>query len=103
AHQALDVRVRRVALIRRRLDAIDGQRGEQQRLSSEWIIVAGENRAAVAVHLRREALEAGIFYLACLGGGESDTGWRGFLATNGLLASGHPAIILQLVPVRGEP
>ena len=47
AHQPLDVRVRRIALVRRRLDAIDGQRDEQQRRAAERVAVARQNGAAV--------------------------------------------------------
>ena len=57
AHQPLDVRVGRIALIRRRLDARDRQRDEQQRLPAERIAVAAEHGAAVLLDLRRERVE----------------------------------------------
>ena len=59
AHQPLDVRIRRIALVRRRLDAIDRQRDEQQRRAAERIAVAAEDRAAVLLDGGGELAEAG--------------------------------------------
>jgi hypothetical protein len=59
AHQPLDVRVRRIALVRRRLDAIDGQRAEQQRRAAERIAVARQDSALIAFELLRDTVEVG--------------------------------------------
>ena len=56
-HQPLDVRVGRIALVRRRLDAGDRQRDDQQRLAAERIVVLPEDGAAFVLDLRRELVE----------------------------------------------
>ena len=59
AHQPFDVRVGRIALVRRRFDAIDRQRDEQQRRAAERIAVAAHHGAAVRFDLGCEAIEIG--------------------------------------------
>ena len=46
-HQPLDVRVRRIALVRRRLDAVDRQRREHRRGAAERLAIGREHGAAV--------------------------------------------------------
>src|SRR5207247_10428977 len=71
-HQPLDVRVRCVALIRSRLDAIDRQRNHEQRLPAEWIAVGTEDRAAVALDLRGQRVHRAAGTAPGLGGPEAD-------------------------------
>ena len=87
-HQLLDVRVGRVALVRRRLDAVDRQRDEQQRRAAERIAVASDDGAAVVFDLRGQPVDVGASGLARFRGGEPDGRGCGFLAADRLLAGG---------------
>ena len=55
-HQPLDVRVRRVALIGRGLDAIDRQRDDEDRRAAKGVAIGAEDCAAVAFDDRRQRL-----------------------------------------------
>ncbi len=46
-HESFDVRLRRIPLVRRRLDAIDGQRGENRRGAAERLAVHRQRSASV--------------------------------------------------------
>jgi len=92
-HQPLDVRIRRVALIRRRLDAIDRQRREQQRRATERVAVTADDSAAVGVNLLGEAVDVGAAGLACLLRAEPDGCGSDFLAADRLFAWRHARMI----------
>jgi hypothetical protein len=59
-HQPLYVRFGRIALVRRGLDAVDGQGNEQHAGAAERIAVAAEHRAAVGVDLPRHVAGARV-------------------------------------------
>ena len=88
-HQLLDVRIGGVALVRRRLDTIDRQRGQQQRRAAERIPIAADDGAAVVLDLRGEAIDLRPSDLADFGGGEPDGRGRDFLAPDGRFAWRH--------------
>ena len=83
-HEPLDVRLRRVTLVRRRLDTIDRERREEDGGAAERLAVRGEHGAAVLVHLRREPGGRRIVERFGIGGRQAD-GLGGDLlpATNG--------------------
>ena len=53
-HQSLDVGLRRIALVRRRLDAVDRQRDDEHGAAAKRIAVLPEHRAAVRCDTRRK-------------------------------------------------
>src|SRR5207244_9995806 len=59
AHQPLDVRIRRIALVRRRLDLLYRKARQHDRLPAEWIVVATEHGAAIIFNLTGEAVDLG--------------------------------------------
>ena len=89
AHEPLDVRIRGIALVRRRLDALDRQRGEQQRRAAERIVVSRQHRAPVFLHLAGKSIELGAVGLAGFGGRQPDGRGSDFLAANGFLSRRH--------------
>jgi hypothetical protein len=101
AHQTLDVRVRRIALIWRRLHPIDRQRDEQQWRAAERVVVPAQDSAPVGFDLRRQGVNRGGFDVAGFGGAQANRCGRRFLAANRLLARRHPAMIRRSWPVDG--
>ena len=71
AHQPLDVRIRRIALVRRRLDLLDRQRRQHDRLPAEWIVVPTEHGAAIVFNLTGEAVDLGAAGIPRLRGRQS--------------------------------
>ena len=59
AHQAFDVRVRRIALIGRGRNPIDGQRHQEQRLPAHRIEIAREHRALALLDDAGKRVEVG--------------------------------------------
>src|SRR5207248_5510047 len=89
SHQPLDMGIRRIALIRRRLDAIYRERDEKQRLAAERIVVRGQHRAAMGLDLLRQSLDLGAAGVLRFSGRETNGRGRNFLAANWLLAWRH--------------
>ena len=71
-HQPLDVRIGRIALVRCRLDAIQGKRNEEQRLAAERIVVRGEHCAVIGLDLRRQSFDLGAACLLRFSGRQPD-------------------------------
>ena len=85
----------RIALIRRRLHAIDRQAGQQQRLAAERIVVSTQNGAAIGLDAPRERVQcvaAGVLRFA---GTQPYRGRRDFLAADRFLPRWHALMIWQ--------
>ena len=89
AHEPLHVGIGRIALIRRRLDAIHRQRDDQKRRSAEGIAVAPEYNPSVSLDAFGQAVDLASGRVLHLGRGEADRGWRHFLSSNGLFLRSH--------------
>ena len=97
------MRVGRIALVRRRLDAIDRQRGEQQRRAAERIAVAAEDGAAVA--LRRCAARRSSSApadVACLGGVRPTDAGATFLRRTAFLRGGMMPALFPVLTAAGN-
>jgi hypothetical protein len=87
-HQPLDVRIRRVALKRGRLDPVDRQRDDEDGFAAERIAIGAKHGTPVAFDRRRQRIgRAGI--LACLRRRQADRGRRLFLSADCLFLLGH--------------
>ena len=74
-----------IALVRRRLDAGDRQRDEQQRTPAEGIVVPAEDRASFLVDLRREPSSSVPRHRLDLRRRQSDRRGRDLLPAHGFL------------------
>ena len=81
-HQPLDVRLRGIALKRRRLDAVDRQRGEQHRRPAERLAIRRQHHAAVGFDLSFERSRRRRVDISRVGGGQADGLGRRFLAAS---------------------
>ena len=80
------MRVGGIALVRRRLDARDRERNDEQRFPAERIAVASEDGAAVLLYNAGEPVEVRARRLGGFGRGQPDRSGRDCLSTDGLLA-----------------
>ena len=94
-HQALHVRLGRIALIRRRLDGVDRQRDQQDGRAAERVAIAAQHGSAIVFDAGTQLAEltclAGLAHLAR---SETDRFRRGFLPSHRFLLFGHPAVSL---------
>ena len=89
ARSSFLMRIGRIALVRCRLDAIQGKRNEEQRLAAERIVVRGEHCAVIGLDLRRQSFDLGAACLLRFSGRQPDGCERDFLAADRLLAWRH--------------